>query len=300
MLSKFFRFARKGGHRQRKFLATSQTVPPRRDPLGSLGWSAHMHIARGYLDRGRMIMRHVGFIAGALVVLFLAGSVHAQMQMVTGDTSGGDISFTLVDSETGDMVEIKVTSIGSIDAEDKADKIQKKVDELRKHDPKTPGKLVGGWGAIRDGNVLTFWHFRDGKKVLITEIKPGKDTTNEGTSLRIKPPNEFKELKVSLGGIFQFALDGSQVAAGADPNGNPSFVAVATSAGAAYLDIQPGDCAENLTQGLFQQLQAAGVQVWPTSPTSFMILDQTPDTAFMFCQITDVAIPVQVGGQVIE
>src|SRR5260370_38620435 len=223
-------------------------------------------------------MRYEWVITAALGVHLLASIVDAaQLQHEVGEAKvGGDVGFTLK-APDGTELKIKVhISWPNLSADDKAAAIQKDFDN--NNHP--------GWEASRTGNKLTFWHVENGQRKAVDTYLPKTFVDDAEDEAAIHA------VQASVGCAFEFGLDGSQLAGGVDNDGNPSFVFVSTTQGAATVSIQPGDCAEDLIMALSDQLQSAGVVVMLTSPTSFMILDLTPDAAVIDFQITDGAIPV--------
>lgn len=212
-------------------------------------------------------MSYLRTLSGSIILLLLlAAYVKGDPVTLTTGTPGNktvakDYVFTLI-APDGAKKEFKVRIPPTTTDIRKAQLIQEAVQQ-------TPG-----WDAVRNGTKLTFKHMEgDGFKdvEMIGNIEDGT--------------GEFDIISCVNGGRFGFGL-ADVLALGLDDDGNSSFVSVATLNGSAFVSINPGDTAETLINALFTDLQADGVNILLTSPTTFLITDLSPN-AFIAFQVTD-------------
>lgn len=144
--------------------------------------------------------------------------------------------------------------------------------------------FTNDWKAtIKDGATLIFEHKENDKFVPIKAIRNPTDGTGE--------TDTYATL---VGGRFDFGL-ATATAAGVDGSGMPSLVTVSTLLGSAIVPINQGDTAQFIIDSLIRDLRADGVNISPTSLTSFRITDLSSG-AFISFQSTDISLPIQNAG----
>ena len=141
-----------------------------------------------------------------------------------------------------------------------------------------------GWTSTYIGGRLSFKY----KGVNAPIIAPFFDSSGETNQFDPPPGNP------PPGYAFDFGIGGTR-ASGVDGSGTSSFVQVATETGDAYVPIDVGDTPAFLIEKLTADLEDDGVDVAATSPTSFEIVDTTPN-AYLDFQITDTNLDVAGAG----